>query len=154
MSDTPPPVVIRPYRSRIVAWVAAALVLVTSVGVAVALRRPITGGPELAGPVDRMAVVGLGVIAAVVVLRFARPRVEADRTGLRVRNIVGGYRISWDRVRAVRFDRGSSWATLELGDGDVLAVLAVQAVDAERAVASVRALRALHAAYRQTDHRD
>jgi hypothetical protein len=148
----PPPVLIRPQLTRIIAWVAAAVFLLTSVWLAAALQGSLTGGRELVGPADRVAMVGLGVIAALAVLLFTRPLVEADADGLRVRNIVGGYQLGWGQVREVRFDRDSSWATLELYDHDVLAVLAVQAVDAERAVAAVRALRDLHAAHRDSDH--
>lgn len=151
MPANPPPVLIRPQLTRIVAWVAAAIFLLTSVWLAAALRGSLTGGPEMVGPADRVAMVGLGVIAALGVLVFTRPRVEADADGIRVRNLLGGYQLGWEQVRAVRFDRDSSWATLELHDGDVLAVLAVQAVDAGRAVAAIRALRKLQAAHRETD---
>jgi hypothetical protein len=49
-------------------------------------------------------------------------------------------------VRAVRFDRNSAWAMLELHDDETVAVHALQAVDKEYAVDGVRALRALHTA--------
>ena len=49
-------------------------------------------------------------------------------------------------VRAVRFERGQSFATVELLDDDLVTIVALQIVDKEYALAGVRALRALHAA--------
>ncbi|MGH3679558.1 MAG: PH domain-containing protein [Natronosporangium sp.] len=149
MSEPLPPVRIRPRRIRVVAWVAAAVTLLAAVGLAVALSGPIDGSPAVFGPADRVGMVGLGVIGAAALLTLTRPLVEADTERIRVRNIVGGCELSWGLVRAVRFDRGASWATLELPDDEVVGVLAVQAVDKQHAVAAVRALRARHAAYQQ-----
>ena len=65
------------------------------------------------------------------------------------RSTVAGQRVlPWSMVRAVRFDRKSPWATLQLRNEDVVVVLAVQAVDRERAVRAVEGLRALLAAAR------
>ena len=90
--------------------------------------------------------IGLGVLVALGILLFTRPRVDADAHGIRVRNLIGGYELPWSVVRAVRFDRGSPWAALELDDDDLVSVMALQATDKEYAVEGVRALRALHAA--------
>jgi hypothetical protein len=98
---------------------------------------------------DQLAMAGLGVLGGFVVLLFTRPRVEADAQGVRVRNVFRGYDLPWDVVRAVRFDRSSAWASLELHDDELVPVLALQAVDRELAVDGVRALRALHAAQQQ-----
>lgn len=139
----------RPRRIRVVGWFAAAVVLLTSLALSAALSGPINDGPATFGLADRIALAGLGVLGAAAALLLTRPMVEADADGVRVRNIVGGYRLPWEVVRAVRYERGASWATLELRDDDVLAVLAVQAVDKQRAVAAVRALRARHAAHQR-----
>lgn len=126
---------------------AAVAVLLASVGLAAALSGGVGAGPAVFGPEDRVGMVGLGVIGAAVLLLFTRPRVEADAEEIRVRNVVGGHRFPWSVVRGIRFERGASWATLELADDEVVALMAVQAVDRERAVAAARALRALHAAH-------
>jgi hypothetical protein len=63
-----------------------------------------------------------------------------------VRNLLGFYDLPWEVVRAVKFNRGAPWVTLELEDDDVVAVLAVQAADKEYALRAVRGLRALHEA--------
>lgn len=96
---------------------------------------------------DQLAMIGLGVLGALGILLFTRPRVEADARGVRVRNVIGGYDLPWEVVRAVRFERGSAWAHLELHDDDVVPVMALQVADKEHAVAGVRALRARLAAH-------
>jgi peptidoglycan/LPS O-acetylase OafA/YrhL len=145
--DALPPVRFRPRRTRVVAWLAAAVTLLAAVGLAAALSGPIGDTPAVFGTADRVAMVGLGAIGAVALLSLTRPLVEADAEAIRVRNVVGGGTFSWSDVQAVRFDRGASWATLELVDGEAIGVLAVQAVDRQHAVAAVRALRARHSAY-------
>jgi hypothetical protein len=158
----------RPRRTRVVAWVAAVVVLLAAVGLAAALSGTVSGavgssapegtgaanpGPAVFGTADRVALIGLGLIGAAALLSLTRPLVEADTEGIRVRNIVGGCQLPWGVVRAVRFDRGASWATLELHDDETVGVLAVQAVDKSHAVTAVRALRTLHAAH-QRRHRE
>jgi hypothetical protein len=132
-----------------VAWVAAVVVVVASIALAAALSGPIGPGPGVFQTADRVALVGLGLIGAAVLLSLTRPLVEADGQGIRVRNIIGGCRVPWAVVQAVRFERGASWATLHLHDDEVVGILAVQAVDKQRAVAAVRELRTRHAAAHQ-----
>jgi hypothetical protein len=143
------PVRFRPRRIRVVVWVAAAVTLLSAVALALALSGPVGDGPAVFGTADRFAMIGLGVIGAAALLTLTRPLVEADDDGIRVRNVAGDTRLPWGAVRAIRFDRGASWATLELPDDEVLGVLAVQAVDKQRAVEAVRSLRARHSAYQQ-----
>lgn len=132
----------RPRRLRRVCWLAACAVVALFTGVALLLGIRTGDGPAF--PVaDQVAMVLLGVLIAAAVLAFTRPRLDADAEGVRIRNVVGGYRLPWSVVRAVRFDDGSPWASLELVDDDLVAVMAVQAADGDRAVAAVRRLRAL-----------
>jgi hypothetical protein len=74
--------------------------------------------------------------------------VDADAEGIRFRNIALDHHLPWAAVRAVAFERKSSWASLVLRNGDEVALFAIQAVDAERAVRAVEGLRALLAAAR------
>lgn len=99
------------------------------------------------GLVDQLAMFGLGLAMGGAVLFLGRPRVDADVHGVRVRNIASTQHLSWSRVKAVRFEEKSSWATLLLHNGDEISVLALQASDGQRAVAAVRGLRSLLAAY-------
>jgi hypothetical protein len=141
----------RPHKTRIASWIGAVVCVLAAVALSAALSGPVAGGPELFGPADRMATIGLGLIGALAVLALGRPLVEADRDRIRVRNILGGVELPWSVVRAIRFERGASCASLELHDDDVVAVQAIQAVDKERAVAAIQALRELHAAHGQQD---
>lgn len=145
---TPDLVRLRPHRARLVCWISAVAVVLLFAFISTGLEGPTGAGSATFQRGDRFAMVGLGVLLAAGILLFARPRVEADLRGIRVRNVVGSYDLPWEVVRAVRFDRGAAWASLELHDDDLVPVMALQAVDRERAVAGVRALRALHAAAR------
>ena len=137
---------LRPQKARLVCGIAAAAVLVVFTLVATALTGPMGEGPGVFQAGDQLAMIGLGVLAALGILALTRPRVRADAHGIHIRNVVGGYDLPWSVVRSVRFDRGSAWATLELRDDDVVAMMALQAADKAYAVDGVRALRALHAA--------
>jgi hypothetical protein len=146
--DAPPAAVTAvPRRLRRACAVTAAVVVVVMVVVGVLLKSSSTGTMSFKTS-DQVAMVVLGLVIAAGVLALARPRVDADAEGIRVRNVFGGYRFPWDFVRAVRFERSSAWASLALANGDEIALLAVQATDGERAVAAVEGLRALLAASR------
>ena len=144
----PAPIEVRPRRIRVVARVAAAAVVVLFTAVSFGLGGATGGGSGQFRAGDQAAMIGLGVLGALAVLAFGRPRVRADAAGVRIRNVIGGYDLPWSVVRTVRFDRHSAWASLELHDDDTVPVHALQAADREHAVAGVRALRALHAASR------
>jgi hypothetical protein len=103
------------------------------------------------GVVDQVAVAGLGLVLGGAIAWLGRSRVDADSEHVRFRNVALTHELPWQAVRAVRFDRKSSWASLLLENGDELSVLAVQAADREYAVRAVEGLRALHAAARAKD---
>jgi hypothetical protein len=145
---TEPDVVrLRPRRILVVCWSAAAAVVVLFTVIGTGLRGSTGDGNAVFRAGDQLAMIGLGVLGALGILLFTRPRVEADARGVRVRNVIGGYDLPWEVVRAVRFERGSAWAHLELHDDDVVPVMALQVADKEHAVAGVRALRARLAAH-------
>jgi hypothetical protein len=139
---------VRPHRIRLVCWVAAGLVVILFTVIGTTLRGPIADGSAAFQPGDQWAMIGLGVLVALGILSLTRPRVVADGRRVKVRNVIGGYELPWEVVRAVRFDRGAPWATLELQDDDVVAVMAVQAADKQRAVVAVGRLRDLLDAHR------
>jgi len=145
----PAAVRVRPRRIRLVCWILApALFLMFSL-LSIGLHGPTGSGAATFQRGDQLAMVGLGVLGGALVLLFTRPRVEADAHGVRVRNVIGSYDLPWNAVRAVRFDRGSAWANLELQDDELVPILALQVVDRELAVDGVRALRALHSAHQE-----
>jgi hypothetical protein len=137
----------RPKRIRWMAGGAALGVVILFTGVSFGLHG--STGFDDSGTFqrgDQTAMIGLGVLLALGILAFTRPRVRADAAGIKIRNIVGGYDLPWSVVRKVRFDRNSPWATLELLDDETVSVHALQATDKEYAVDGVRTLRALHQA--------
>jgi hypothetical protein len=139
---------VRPRRLRAVCWGAGALLLVVFGAVAVLLPRGSAGGQQF-GLADQVAFFGIGVLLAWAVLQFTRVRVEADESGVRVRNYVGEKSVPWQVVAGVRMQDGSPWASLDLHDDDTIALLAVQANDGSRAIDAVVELRRLLAISRQ-----
>ena len=139
-------VVFRPRRVRVVAGVAAVAIVVVFTVLSFGLTGSTGDGYGQFRAGDQLAMIGLGVLGALGVLLFTRPLVRADAEGIRIRNVLGAYELPWAVVRAVRFDRNSAWASLDLHDDETVPVHALQAADKVYAVDGVRALRALHAA--------
>ena len=140
-------VVYRPRKIRWVAGIGAVAVVVLFTAIGFGLHG--SAGFDDSGSFqrgDQAAMIGLGVLIGLGFLAFTRPRVTADAEGVKIRNVIGNFNLPWSVVRAVRFDRNSPWATLDLHDDDQVSVHALQAVDKEYAVEGVRALRALHRA--------
>jgi PH (Pleckstrin Homology) domain-containing protein len=147
MPDAVTTVTIRPRRIRQVCWVLAIVVAVFfSILGALLSNGRVGQGTAVFQASDRYALVVLGLLAAGAILLFTRPKVVADRSHVRIQNVIGGYDLPWAVVRSIRFDRGSPWLTLELADDEVVAVMAIQAVDKQYAVAGAAALRHLFAA--------
>jgi hypothetical protein len=138
-----------PRRMRLLCAATAAAVVALMVVVGVLLKHSESStGTVSFQTSDQVAMICLGLLLGAGILALARPRVDADATGIRVRNILASHRLGWDLVRSVRFDRSSAWASLLLTTGEELALLAVQAADKEYAVTAVEGLRALLAANR------
>ncbi|HKE64138.1 MAG TPA: PH domain-containing protein [Micromonosporaceae bacterium] len=139
-------------KARKVAYVAAGLVAIVFTAVAFTLHGRTESGRSEFHIEDQIAMIVLGVLAAAGILMFTRPRIIADRQGVRVRNLLAWKYFPWDVIAAVRFDRGSPWVALDLENDDVISVMAVQAADKDYAVDTVRTLRRLLDASR--DERD
>jgi hypothetical protein len=134
-----------PRRLRLLCAGVAAVVVVV-VGIAALVLKSSSTGVVRFGIADQVSVFAVGLAVAAGILALGRSRVDADASGVRVRNVLSSRELPWSVVRAVRFDRKSAWATLQLANGDDVAVLALMAVDRERAVVAVEGLRALLAA--------
>ena len=139
-----------PRRMRLVCALAAAVVTAAMVVVGLLLPDSSTGVVQF-GWADQVAIIGIGVCLGLGVLTIGRSRVDADAAGVRVRNVFVRHELPWAAVRSVRFDRHSSWANLQLVNGDEVSLLAVQAADREHAVRAVEGLRALLAAARAAE---
>ena len=132
---------------RLLCAVVAVVVVAVMAVVALSLQSSSTGVVAF-GPVDQVAIAGLGLVMGAGILFLGRSRVDADANGIRWRNVVLQHELPWSAVRAVAFDRKSAWASLILRNDDEVALFAVQAVDRERAVRAVEGLRELLAAAR------
>jgi hypothetical protein len=148
VTSTPEPVTFRPRRARKVAVVGAIAIVVVFTAVSFGLSGSTGEGRAVFQRGDQSAMIGLGICFAAGMLLFLRPKVVADVRGLRIRNVFGTYDLPWELIRAVRFERGQSFASVELLDDDLVTIVALQVVDKEYALDGVRALRALHAAAR------
>jgi len=136
---------VRPRRIRIMVWIAAPVIVILFTLIAFSLHGSFNETGAAFQTPDQVAMILLGVLAAAGSLLLARPSLEADESGVRVRNLVGSIELPWAVIRGVRFNRGSPWVALDLHDDDVVSVLAIQAADKEHAVRAVRELRAMHA---------
>jgi hypothetical protein len=144
-TETPARVTAVPRRLRQVCALVAAAVVAAMVVVGLLLPDSSTGVVQF-GWADQVAIIGIGVCLGIGILTIGRSRVDADASGLRVRNVFVTHHLSWAAVRSVRFDRRSSWASLLLVNGDEVLLLGVQVADKEHAVRAVDGLRALLAA--------
>jgi hypothetical protein len=140
--DAPPPISAVPRRLRTVCAITAVAVVVVMVLAGVLLKSSSTGDMSFKTS-DQVALGVLGLLVAAGLLSLARPRVDGDAAGIRVRNVLATYRLPWDAVRAVRFERTSAWAELVMANGEEIAVLALQATDGARTAEAVEGLRAL-----------
>jgi hypothetical protein len=140
----------RPRKATRVARILAVVLVAIFTTIATALHGATDSGKGVFQTSDQVAMIGLGLLGALGILAFTRPRVRADERGIHIRNVIGGYDLPWEVVRSITFRKGAPWASVELQDDDVVALMAVQAADKAEAVATVRALRALLAAHRAT----
>jgi hypothetical protein len=123
----------------------AVVVVAVMAYVALTLKSSSTG-VVVFGTVDQVAVAGVGLVMGAGLLFLGRSTVEGGVDGIRFRNVVLQHELPWTAVRAVAFERKSPWASLELRNGDAVALFAIQAVDKGRAADAVEGLRALLAA--------
>ena len=137
----------RPVRSARLAVIAA--VLVVAVFVICALVLPHTSGGVPVNAADQVGIGGTGLLVALGILAFTRPRLHADAAGVNTRGFFGGYRhVDWDLVTAVEFPHKVRFARLVLPADEHVVLYAVQRGDGERSVEVMRGLRTLFNASR------
>ena len=116
----------RPRRGRILPLILGSVAGVVCTIVAIGMGA---AGEWQVG--DQLALVGLGLGLAAFLGRYASIKAVPDGSGLMVRNLMLTRTVTWDEVIEVRFPDGAPWVTLELDDGDELAVMAIQRADGQ-----------------------
>lgn len=137
---------VKPHLTPYFAYGAAALIVAAHVTVGVLLKISSTG--VVFQTADQVAIALLGVVIAGAVLLLARPRLRIGAPGVAVRNLFGDRVIPWSDVVGLTFPRGARWARVDLPDDEYVPVMAIQAVDKERAVDAMDDVRVLLERYR------
>ncbi len=137
----------RPRNARRVAWALLALVGAAVAGLMVASFTTLA---EF-GWVDRALTVLFAGAGAVIIHRQATVVAIPHEAGLRIRNLFVTTELEWAQIVRVNFMRGHPWVTLDLSDGDTVAVMAIQSADGERGLAEARRLADLVAAHEPPD---
>ncbi|MHB1614467.1 MAG: PH domain-containing protein [Actinomycetes bacterium] len=132
--------VLRPRRTRWVAYVAAGVMGGALVGVGATL--PSSGGRGT-DVLDRGLPITLGVLVVLGLHRVARARVEVDEQGLTVVNPLHRRRLAWPQVVSVWYGTTTTWLQLDLDDGTTLAVMGIQTTEGRRGRIQAERLAAL-----------
>lgn len=142
--DTPVVIDAKPQRMTRIGYWSAAVVFVAFLVTAIVMPHDSAGATF--GPKDQVATAVIGVILAGLLLMPTRPRLHADRDGIRMRAFLGGWRtVPWELVRAVEFPSNVRFARVVLPGEETLALYAVARMDGQYAVGVMRRLRALYA---------
>jgi hypothetical protein len=137
---------VRPHLTPYFAYAAA--VVIASALIVVGLLLKIKSSGVIFQTADQVAMAGLGLVIAGVILLFARPRLRVGAAGLSVRNLLGERLVPWSDVAGVSFPAGARWARIDLPDDEYIPLMAIQAVDKDRAVDAMDTVRTLMARYR------
>lgn len=130
----------RPRRARVVGWAFAVGFLAVMVGVSIALTFSPDSGWT---PSDSVSAVVFALIVSGGLARLVSVRALVTPEALVVRNVVFTREVPWGSVVAVRFGGADPWLTLDLDDGENLAVMGVQRADGEFARAEALRLARL-----------
>jgi hypothetical protein len=140
----------RPFRSRRGRRVAVIIGLAQFVllaAIALSLPKPFTW-------VEKGQVLFVAAAVAAVLWRLGEVRAFPSASGLVVHNLIRTTRLEWAQVIAVRLGGGSPWVTLDLDDGDTLAVMAIQRADGEVGQKEAQRLATLVALHSRTARDD
>ncbi len=141
------PTVFRPLWARRVIFPLVFLVLLACGTGAIVL-------PPAFQLLDRLGVLGVGVLVAAFLVHLAAVRIEADDAGITVVNLLRRRRLAWAEVVNLRLAPGDPWLVLALSDGAVLAAMGVQGSDGTYAREQARALGRLVAEHSRTARDD
>jgi hypothetical protein len=130
----------RSRRGRLVGWIAVVCVCGAMLVSAAILPW---SGPSAVGWYDRAGFLVLAVLLGWGLSRFALVAADPSEAGLVVRNLLLTRRLEWAEVVGIRYGSGDPWVSLDLADGDTLAVMAIQRADGEHARAEAGRLATL-----------
>ncbi|MGV0719016.1 PH domain-containing protein [Mycolicibacterium sp. XJ662] len=142
---------VRPHLAPYFVYAAAALILAAHITVGALLKIASTG--VIFRTADQVAIALLGVVIAGAVLLLARPRMRIGAAGVSVRNLFGYRLIPWSQVVDVSFPPGARWARVDLPDDEYIPVMAIQAIDKDRAVDAMDKVRELVDRYKGINSR-
>ena len=134
----------RPRRARVVALWAMWCSLAVFGAIAVIIPAQVD---HRWGIGDRLTFFGFGVVLAALAWRYAAIRAVPSREGLVVRNLVLSRTLEWSQVVGISFGGGEPWVSLDLEEGDTLAVMAIQKADGAAAGREASRLAALVQAF-------
>jgi len=137
---------VRPRLTPLFAYAAAFLIAAVHIVAGLLLKAQSSG--VIFQTADQVALALLGLVIAGAVLLLARPRLRVGPSGLSIRNLLGDRLIPWSETVGVSFPVGSRWARVDLPDDEYVPVMAIQAVDKNRAVDAMDTVRSLLDRYR------
>ena len=138
---------VQPVLMRRIGFVSAAVVVITF-GITALVMKHANAGAHF-GVKDQISTALIGVILGGLLLMLTRPRMRADRDGVRLRAFLGGWRtVPWDVIVTIEFPAKVRFARLVLPGEETLAIYAIQRMDKQHAVDAMRNLRTLFAEVR------
>ncbi|WP_375336017.1 PH domain-containing protein [Nocardia sp. SYP-A9097] len=136
---------VRPQHAIMTARIVAALLALIFIIAGVLLRNGSTGvNFRLA---DQLGLAVFGLLLGSAVLLLTRPRVRVGKRGVVVRNILGDMEFRWEDIRGISFADKKSWARLELVHDEYVPMMAIRTNDKLRAAAAMDRFRELGAKY-------
>ena len=143
-----PVIDVRPIRSARISIAIASAVLLFFLILSIFLKHTSDGVSFTTS--DQFSVFGCGVLIAIGILAFCRPRLKASVDGIDTRAFFGTYKhIDWDLIVRVDFPPKARFARIVLPADEYLTLYAVQRGDAERSVRIMQQLRTLHSLTRR-----
>lgn len=129
----------RPRRAQLVAW---ALLGAVWLGVVALLVLSWTTLQRFEWA-DRILTIVFAGAGSYIIVRQAIVRAVPSEKGLTVRNLITTTYVEWEQIVGVNFSAHRPWVSLDLSDGDILAVMAIQSADGEYGQSEALRLAAL-----------
>lgn len=96
---------------------------------------------------QRLTLVGFGVVTVLAGYALGRCRIDAREDGLLVVNGFRARLYPWGKISRITLRHGGPWAILELADGTTASAMGIQGSDGTRAVTQVKRLRSIMSAH-------